>query len=97
MKQIYINTMLGTTRIDYDPNDPRDIIINATICNIDEVVYNYIECTDIGIQSEDIETIRIFDPEIAEWVTKQRLEQGLPSKIEDKTTLDEINRILSDN
>ncbi len=59
MKQIYINTMLGTTRIDYDPNDPRDIIINATICNIDEVVYDYIECTDIGIQPEDIELIQI--------------------------------------
>lgn len=59
MKQIYINTMLGTTRIDYDPNDPRDIIINATICNIDEVVYDYIECTDIGIQPEDIELIQV--------------------------------------
>lgn len=59
MKQIYINTMLGTTRIDYDPHDPRDIIINATICNIDEVVYDYIECTDIGIQPEDIELIQI--------------------------------------
>ena len=59
MKQIYINTMLGTTRIDDDPNDPRDIIINATICNIDEVVYDYIECTDIGIQPEDIELVQI--------------------------------------
>jgi hypothetical protein len=59
MKQIYINTMLGTTRIDYDPNDPRDIIINATICNIDEVVFDYIESTDIGIQPEDIEVFNI--------------------------------------
>jgi hypothetical protein len=27
MRQIYINTMLGTTRIDYNPNDDTDIII----------------------------------------------------------------------
>ena len=94
MKQIYINTMLGTTRIDYDPNDARDIFINASICNIDEVVYDHIECTNIN--PEDIETVRIYDPEIAKWVMKQRLDQGLPVKIEDKATLDEIDRIFGE-
>jgi hypothetical protein len=29
MKQIYINTMLGTTRIDYNENDDGDLIIVA--------------------------------------------------------------------
>lgn len=94
MKQIYINTMFGTTRIDYDPNDQRDIFINASICNIDEVVYDHIECTNIN--PKDIETVRIYDPEIAKWVMKQRLDQGLPVKIEDKATLDEIDRIFGE-
>ena len=73
MKQIYINTMLGTTRIDYDPNDPRDIFINASICNINEVVYDHIECTNID--PEDIEIVHIFDPELARWAMEGMLEK----------------------
>ena len=56
MKQIYINTMLGTTRINYDPNDNRDIFIVATNCTVDDVFREDIECT--GIKPEDIE---VFD------------------------------------
>ena len=57
MRQIYINTMLGTTRIDYDETDPSDIFIVATTCTVDHVFREAIECT--GIQPEDIE---IFNP-----------------------------------
>ena len=73
MRQIYINTMLGTTRIDYDPNDPRDIFINASICNINEVVYDHIECTNID--PEDIEIVHIFDRELARWAMEGMLEK----------------------
>ncbi len=58
MKQIYINTMLGTTRIDYDPNDDRDIFIVASSCTVDDVFQEHIECT--GIKPEDID---VFDHE----------------------------------
>ena len=58
MRQIYINTMLGTTRIDYDETDPSDIFIVATTCTVDHVFREAIECTDI--RDEDIE---IFNPE----------------------------------
>jgi len=54
MKQIYINTMLGTTRIDYDPNDPRDIIIVARSATVESVHRDNIECTNI--QPDEIET-----------------------------------------
>ena len=58
MKQIYINTMLGTTRIDYDPNADGDIIIVASTCTITAVHREAIEAT--GIQPEDID---IFNTE----------------------------------
>jgi hypothetical protein len=58
MKQIYINTMLGTTRIDYDPNADGDIIIVAPTCTITAVHREAIEAT--GIQPEDID---IFNTE----------------------------------
>jgi len=58
MRQIYINTMLGTTRINYDPNDDRDIFIVASSCTVDDVFQEHIECT--GIQPEDID---VFDDE----------------------------------
>ena len=39
MKQIYINTMLGTTRIDYNEHDDGDIIIIASPgTNIEAVI-----------------------------------------------------------
>ncbi len=57
MKQIYIITNLGTKRIDYDPSDPRDIMIHALTCDISEVIYEYIEWTDIP--PESIELIKI--------------------------------------
>ena len=57
MKQIYINTNLGTKRIDYDPTDSRDIIIHASTCDIREVIYEHIESTDI--LPESIELIKI--------------------------------------
>jgi hypothetical protein len=57
MMQIYINTNLGTKRIDYDPTDLRDIIIYALTCDIREVVYEHIESTDI--LPESIELIKI--------------------------------------
>jgi len=57
MKQIYINTNLGTKRIDYDPTDLRDIIIYALTCDIREAIYEHIESTDI--LPESIELIKI--------------------------------------
>ena len=57
MKQIYINTMLGTTRIDYDEHNQDDIIIVATTCTVTAVHREAIECT--GIEPEDMD---IFDP-----------------------------------
>ena len=53
MKQIYINTMLGTTRIDYNPHDENDLIIVAPTCTITAVHREAIETT--GIQPEDID------------------------------------------
>ncbi len=58
MRQIYINTMLGTTRIDYNELDPSDIFIVATTCVVDHVFREAIEST--GIRAEDIE---LFNPE----------------------------------
>ena len=58
MKQIYINTNLGTKRIDYDPTDSRDIIIHASTCDISEVIYEHIESTNIS--PESIELIKII-------------------------------------
>ena len=56
MRQIYINTMLGTTRIDYDEHSKDDIIIVASTCTVTAVHRAPIEAT--GIQPYDIE---IFD------------------------------------
>lgn len=53
MKQIYINTHLGTTRIDYDEHAPGDIIIvTSMIGEIQQAVHEHIECT--GIEPTDI-------------------------------------------
>ena len=53
MKQIYINTMFGTTRIDYNENADGDIIIIASAgTNIEAVVQEPIECS--GINPETI-------------------------------------------
>ena len=57
MKQIYINTMFGTTRIDYDERDDRDIIIVASPgTNIEAVILEPIESS--GINPESIVTLR---------------------------------------
>lgn len=55
MKQIYINTHLGTIRINWDENLPGDVIITATqIGSILGVVQDDIEAT--GIDPLDMET-----------------------------------------
>ena len=52
MKQIYINTMFGTTRIDYNENADGDIIIIASAgTNIEAVVQEPIECSGINPES----------------------------------------------
>ena len=57
MKQIYINTMFGTTRIDYDERDDRDIIIVASPgTNIEAVILEPIESS--GINPESIVTFK---------------------------------------
>ena len=57
MKQIYINTMFGTTRIDYNENADGDIIIIASAgTNIEAVIQEPIECS--GINPETIETFK---------------------------------------
>lgn len=57
MKQIYINTMFGTTRIDYNENSDGDIIIIASAgTNIEAVVQEPIECS--GINPETIVTFK---------------------------------------
>jgi len=58
MKQIYIHTMLGTTRIDYDPNKDEDIMINASVCNIDDVFYGAIETYDLDLDDMDWRQVR---------------------------------------
>tara|TARA_R110000823_G_scaffold291430_1_gene409813 strand:- start:3777 stop:4052 length:276 start_codon:yes stop_codon:yes gene_type:complete len=51
MKQIYINTHLGTVRVDYNPDLPGDIIIEASnIGHIYGVIQEHIECTNIDSQ-----------------------------------------------
>ena len=55
MKQIYINTRLGTTRIDWDETSSDDIIIVASPGTVVEaVVREPIECS--GIAPQDIVT-----------------------------------------
>ena len=52
MKQIYINTMFGTTRIDYNENADGDIIIIASAgTNIEAVIQEPIECSGINPES----------------------------------------------
>ena len=54
MKQIYIHTHLGTTRIDYNEDLPGDIIIDAsTIGHIYGVIQEHIECTNIDSKDTD--------------------------------------------
>ena len=56
MKQIYINTRFGTTRIDYDETNTDDIIIVASAGTVIEaVVREPIECS--GIAPQDIVTL----------------------------------------
>ena len=55
MRQIYINTRFGTTRIDYDETNTDDIIIVASPGTVIEaVVREAIECS--GIAPQDIVT-----------------------------------------
>ncbi len=55
MRQIYINTRFGTTRIDYDETNTDDIIIVASPGTVIEaVVREPIECS--GIAPQDIVT-----------------------------------------
>lgn len=55
MKQIYINTMLGTIRVNWDETLPGDVIITAThIGSILSVHQDHIEAT--GIDPLDMET-----------------------------------------
>lgn len=57
MKQIYINTMFGTARIDYNENLEGDIIIVASPgTQIEAVIQEPIECS--GINPASIETFR---------------------------------------
>lgn len=52
MKQIYINTMFGTTRIDYNENDSGDIIIVASPgTTVEAVIQEPIECSGINPES----------------------------------------------
>ena len=52
MKQIYINTMFGTTRIDYNEHADGDIIIVASPgTNIEAVIQEPIECSGINPDS----------------------------------------------
>jgi len=52
MKQIYINTMFGTTRIDYNEHDSGDIIIVASPgTTIEAVIQEPIECSGINPES----------------------------------------------
>jgi hypothetical protein len=52
MKQIYINTRFGTTRIDYNPFDDTDIIIVASPgTTVEAVVREPIECSGINPES----------------------------------------------
>jgi hypothetical protein len=52
MKQIYIHTNLGTTRIDYDDKLPGDIIISAsTLGHVYGVIQEHVEV--IGIDHYD--------------------------------------------
>lgn len=53
MKQIYINTMLGTTRIDYREDLPGDVIISAT--NIGAITaVNQLHIEETNIDPQDI-------------------------------------------
>jgi len=69
MKQIYINTRFGTTRIDYNENADGDIIIVASPgTNIEAVIQEPIECS--GINPETITTFKntdevVFEPSMA--------------------------------
>jgi len=57
MKQIYINTRFGTTRINYNENADGDIIIVASPgTNIEAVIQEPIECS--GINPESIVTFK---------------------------------------
>ena len=52
MRQIYINTRFGTTRIDYDETNTDDIIIIASSGTVIEaVVREPIECSGINPES----------------------------------------------
>ena len=67
MKQIYINTHLGTIRINWDENLPGDVIITATqIGSILGVLQDDIEAT--GIDPLDMET---FEAEQAYCIVRQ--------------------------
>ena len=73
MKQIYINTMFGTTRIDYNEKADGDIIIVASPgTTIEAVIYEHIECS--GINPESIETFKIVDDVVFEpaWYGEKR-------------------------
>lgn len=60
MRQIYINTMFGTTRVDYNEHDDRDIIIVASPgTNIEAVILEHIESS--GINPQSIETFKNTD------------------------------------
>lgn len=74
MRQIYINTMLGTQRIDYDPTLPGDVIISAT--NIGTIT---------GINQVHIEETNIDPADIVEQHNAQQHYVVMPiSNVQDK-------------
>ena len=55
MRQIYINTMLGTTRIDYREDLPGDVIISAT--NIGAIT----AVNQINIEETNVDPVDMVD------------------------------------
>jgi hypothetical protein len=78
MKQIYINTMFGTTRIDYNENADGDIIIIASAgTNIEAVIQEPIECS--GINPESIVRFKNTDDVTFEPVWQEEKRRALYS------------------
>ena len=98
MKQIYINTMFGTTRIDYNENADGDIIIIASAgTNIEAVVQEPIECS--GINPETIETFKnteevTFEPV---WYAEKRRALYSDESADEKYLRDLIGDVAYEN
>jgi hypothetical protein len=78
MKQIYINTRFGTTRINYNENADGDIIIVASPgTNIEAVIQEPIECS--GINPESIVTFKNTEDVVFEPVWQEEKRRALYS------------------